>query len=319
MPDLIEVDALTKRFGSILAVDNVSFSVAKGEVLGFLGPNGAGKSTTMRVITGYLPPTAGTARVCGEDIQSNPVAAKARLGFLPEGAPLYGDMTVRSFLEFISAIRNLSRAASKRRIADVVDRMGLSGVMYQRIETLSKGFKRRVGLAQAILHDPEVLILDEPTAGLDPNQKHQVRELIREMGADKAIIISTHILEEVDAACTRAVIIDRGRVVMDGTPEELHAKSPSHNGVILRVGSQDLQKATKLLKNLASVSAVETGETIDGIVALMVIPSSGEFIADGVAAAFRGNDIEVAEMHTEIGRLDDVFRSLTVGDEAGPG
>jgi ABC-2 type transport system ATP-binding protein len=316
MADLIEVDAMSKRFGAILAVDNVSFSVAKGEVLGFLGPNGAGKSTSMRVITGYLPPTSGTARVCGEDIRTNPVAVKEKIGYLPEGAPLYGDMTVKGFLEFIAAIRKLSRAVGKRRISDVVERMGLQSVMYQRIETLSKGFKRRVGLAQAILHDPEVLILDEPTDGLDPNQKHQVRELIKEMGADKAIIISTHILEEVDAACTRALIIDQGRVVLDGTPEELHAKSASHNAVVLRVGSQDGQRATKVLRDIGHVTDVETGETIDGIVSLMVIPSAGHLIAEGVAAAVRDNNIDVAEMRTVIGKLDEVFRQLTVGEEA---
>jgi len=317
MADLIEVDALSKRFGDILAVDNVSFSVAKGEVLGFLGPNGAGKSTSMRVITGYLPPSSGTARVCGEDIRTNPVAVKEKIGYLPEGAPLYGDMTVKGFLEFIASIRNLSRAAGQRRISDVVERMGLERVMFQRIETLSKGFKRRVGLAQAILHDPEVLILDEPTDGLDPNQKHQVRELIKEMGEDKAIIISTHILEEVDAACTRAVIIDQGRVVLDGTPEELHAKSATHNAVLLRVGSQDGQRATKILRDIGHVSDVETGETIDGIVSLVVVPSPGYTIAEGVAAAVRESNIEVAEMRTVIGKLDEVFRQLTVGAEAG--
>jgi ABC-2 type transport system ATP-binding protein len=317
MADLIEVDALSKRFGDILAVDNVSFSVAKGEVLGFLGPNGAGKSTSMRVITGYLPPSSGTARVCGEDIRTNPVAVKEKIGYLPEGAPLYGDMTVKGFLEFIASIRNLSRDAGQRRISDVVERMGLERVMFQRIETLSKGFKRRVGLAQAILHDPEVLILDEPTDGLDPNQKHQVRELIKEMGEDKAIIISTHILEEVDAACTRAVIIDQGRVVLDGTPEELHAKSATHNAVVLRVGSQDGQRATKILRDIGHVSDVETGETIDGIVSLVVVPSPGYTIAEGVAAAVRESNIEVAEMRTVIGKLDEVFRQLTVGEEAG--
>ncbi|MBT3396587.1 MAG: ABC transporter ATP-binding protein [Alphaproteobacteria bacterium] len=314
---MIEVDALSKRFGDILAVDNVSFSVAKGEVLGFLGPNGAGKSTSMRVITGYLPPSSGTARVLGEDIRTNPVAVKEKIGYLPEGAPLYGDMTVKGFLEFIASIRNLSRAAGKRRISDVVERMGLERVMFQRIETLSKGFKRRVGLAQAILHDPEVLILDEPTDGLDPNQKHQVRELIKEMGESKAIIISTHILEEVDAACTRAVIIDQGKVVLDGTPEQLHAKSPTHNAVVLRVGSQDGQRATKVLRDIGHVSDVETGETIDGIVSLMVVPSPGHTIAEGVAAAVRESNIEVAEMRTVIGKLDEVFRQLTVGEEAG--
>jgi len=317
MDALIEVDALSKRFGAILAVDNVSFSVAKGEVLGFLGPNGAGKSTSMRVITGYLPPTSGTARVCGEDIRTNPVAVKEKIGYLPEGAPLYGDMTVKGFLEFIAAIRHLSRAVRKRRISEVVERMGLEGVMFQRVETLSKGFKRRVGMAQAILHDPEVLILDEPTDGLDPNQKHQVRELIKEMGTDKAIIISTHILEEVDAACTRAMIIDKGKVVLDGTPEELHAKSATHNAVILRVGSQEGQRAAKVLRDIGHVTDVETGETIDGIVSLMVVPSPGHSIAEDVAAAVRDSNIEVAEMRTVIGKLDDVFRQLTVGEEVG--
>jgi len=243
MADLIEVESLSKRFGAIVAVDDVSFSVARGVVMGFLGPNGAGKSTTMRVITGYLPPTSGTARVLGKDIQRSPVEVKRSIGFLPEGAPLYGDMTVMAFLEFIARIRDVHGVRRQQRIQYSIERMGLEQVLYQRIETLSKGFKRRVGFAQAILHDPDVLILDEPTDGLDPNQKHHVRELIRELGKNKAIIISTHILEEVDAVCDRAVIIDRGRVVMNGTPAELHAKSRRYNSVVVRVKADVAPKA----------------------------------------------------------------------------
>ena len=316
MEPLIEVESLTKRFGSIVAVENVSFSVPRGVVLGFLGPNGAGKSTTMRVITGYLPATEGTARVCGQDIAMNPVAAKRHIGFLPEGAPLYGEMSVVGFLDFISRVRRLSGAAKKRRMTEVVDRMGLGEVLHQRVETLSKGYKRRVGLAQAILHDPDVLILDEPTDGLDPNQKHHVRELIRDMGSEKAIIISTHILEEVDAVCDRALIIDRGRIVLDGTPDQFHARSRYHNGVVLHVGTDEAARVAKLLKAIPDVASVERQERAADGVALMVIPREGRFIADAVGTAVRENNIEVAEMHTEAGRLDEVFRDLTVGEES---
>ena len=315
MADLIEVESLSKRFGAIVAVDDVSFSVARGVVMGFLGPNGAGKSTTMRVITGYLPPTTGTARVLGHDIQREPVAVKRSIGFLPEGAPLYGDMTVMSFLEFIARIRDVHGVRRQQRIQYSIERMGLQQVLYQRIETLSKGFKRRVGFAQAILHDPAVLILDEPTDGLDPNQKHHVRELIRELGKDKAIIISTHILEEVDAVCDRAVIIDRGRVVMNGTPGELHAKSRHYNSVVVRVKADVAPKASKFLRGLPNVTAVETAAQVNGAIPLVVVPRAGKFIADEIGIAIRQNGIEVDEMHTQIGHLDEVFRQLTVGQE----
>ncbi|MBM3507665.1 MAG: ABC transporter ATP-binding protein [Alphaproteobacteria bacterium] len=315
MSDLIEVKSLSKRFGAIVAVDDVSFTVPRGVVMGFLGPNGAGKSTTMRVITGYLPPTAGTARVLGHDIQKEPVEVKRRIGFLPEGAPLYGDMTVLSFLEFIAEIRQLAGSKAKQRIAYSIERMGLQQVLYQRVETLSKGFKRRVGFAQAILHDPDVLILDEPTDGLDPNQKHHVRELIRELGKSKAIIISTHILEEVDAVCDRAVIIDGGRVVSNGTPADLHARSRMHNSVVIRVRADSAPKAAKLLRSLNNVIGVETGSQVNGNISLAVVPRDGRFIADEVGLAIRQNAIEVDEIHTEVGKLDEVFRQLTVGNE----
>jgi gliding motility-associated transport system ATP-binding protein len=222
---LIEIERLTKRFAGFTAVDDVSFSVARGEVLGFLGPNGAGKSTTMRMLAGFMPPTSGTARICGADVVAQPVAAKRSLGFLPEGAPTYPEMSVTGFLAFTGRIRGFRGSELDDRVAHAMLLTQLEGVRLQPIETLSKGFKRRVGMAQAILHDPDVLILDEPTDGLDPNQKHQVRELIAGMGREKAIIISTHLLEEVDAVCDRAIIIDRGRIVLEGTPTQLHERA----------------------------------------------------------------------------------------------
>jgi ABC-2 type transport system ATP-binding protein len=224
---MISIKGLTKDFGPLRAVDNISFDVKKGEVLGFLGPNGAGKSTTMKMVTGYLPITAGHASVCGLDVEIHPIETKSKIGYLPEGAPLYGDMTATGFLNFIAEIRGFSGDQKIKHVNHAIEKLQLETVMNRPIDTLSKGFKRRVGFAQAILHDPEVLILDEPTDGLDPNQKHQVRELIKEMSAEKAIIISTHILEEVEAVCTRAVIIAEGKIVFDGTPTELRAQSPN--------------------------------------------------------------------------------------------
>ena len=226
-PALIEIVGLTKRFGAFTAVDNVSFNVAKGEVLGFLGPNGAGKSTTMRMLAGFMIPTGGTARIRGHDVQTDSVAAKRELGFLPEGAPTYPEMSVSGFLRFCAKIRGYTGSELNDRVSHALDLTGLQGVRLQLVETLSKGFKRRVGLAQALLHNPPVLVLDEPTDGLDPNQKHEVRALIQQMAPDKAIIISTHILEEVDAVCTRAIIIANGRIVADATPAELELRHPS--------------------------------------------------------------------------------------------
>jgi ABC-2 type transport system ATP-binding protein len=221
---MIEIAGLVKQFGPITAVAGVDLVVKKGEVLGFLGPNGAGKSTTMKMIAGFLSPTSGSVRICGHDVETATIAAQSQLGYLPEGAPAYGDMTPRQFLSFAAEARGLSRAETRERMAVAASRTELEGVLEQPIETLSKGFKRRVGLAQAILHDPPVLVMDEPTDGLDPNQKHSVRNLIRAMASEKAIIISTHILEEVDAVCTRAVIIDKGRIVTDETPASLLKK-----------------------------------------------------------------------------------------------
>ncbi|QTN31290.1 ATP-binding cassette domain-containing protein [Akkermansiaceae bacterium] len=224
---MIEVAKLSKHFGSKLAVDELSFTVEKGEVLGFLGPNGAGKSTTMRMVTGFLPPSSGDARICGISITENPFAAKSKIGYLPESAPLYNDMTVIGFLKFCASVRKLSGSAKKAAVEKAIETCFLESVAHQSIDTLSKGYRHRTCLAQSLLHDPEVLILDEPTDGLDPNQKYEVRQLIKRLGADKAILFSTHILEEVEAACTRAVIVDRGRIVADGTPAELIARAPN--------------------------------------------------------------------------------------------
>ena len=230
---MIEIKNLTKRFAQHTAVDDLSFSVKPGEVLGFLGPNGAGKSTTMKMLTGFLAPTSGSASILGFDIQKDTLKAQRQIGYLPEGAPCYGDMTVRSFLEFIAEVRGFKGAEKRQRVAKAVAQVELDAVLEQSIETLSKGFKRRVGLAQAILHDPKVLILDEPTDGLDPNQKHQVRKLIQSLAHDKIVIISTHILEEVSAVCTRAVVIAHGKLLADGTPLELESRSRYHQAVTL--------------------------------------------------------------------------------------
>ena len=224
---MIQTQNLTKHYHGLVAVDDLTFAVQPGEVLGFLGPNGAGKSTTMRMIAGFVAPTAGSASICGFDIATHPIEAKRALGYLPEGAPCYGEMSVTGFLEFIADLRGLNGAERRTRLDYVIGRLQLEGVLEQSIDTLSKGFKRRVGLAQAIVHNPKVLILDEPTDGLDPVQKHEVRTLISEIAKEKTIVISTHILEEVDAVCTRAIIIARGKLVADGTPAALKAQAPS--------------------------------------------------------------------------------------------
>ena len=226
MSVLIEVEKLTKSFGPFIAVDDISFTLKRGEVLGFLGPNGAGKTTTMRMITGFLSPTKGKILVCGNDVAENPIEIKEKIGYVPEGAPLYGEMTVINFLKFIADVRKIPKNKIDNAIHNAIKKLGLELVLYQQVETLSKGYKRRVGLSQAIIHDPDVLILDEPTDGLDPNQKHEVRKLIKEMASTKAIIISTHILEEVDAVCTRAMIIANGRMVVDKTPKDLLLGAP---------------------------------------------------------------------------------------------
>jgi ABC-2 type transport system ATP-binding protein len=306
---MIEVDNLTKRFGSHTAVDRLSFQVAPGEVLGFLGPNGAGKSTTMKMLTGFLPPTSGTARIAGHDVQARPIEAKRQLGYLPEGSPGYGDMTVAEFLSFIADIRGLSGIPRQERLRWVIDEIHLNDVLAQRIETLSKGFRRRVGLAQAILHDPPVLILDEPTDGLDPNQKHEVRSLIQGMAKDKLIIISTHILEEVEAVCTRAIIIASGRLLVDDTPEALLSRSPYHGAVAVSVN--DPEAAQPALESLPESAGVERR---DGT--LVVKAQPGQSVLPGVHRLVTEQGWTLTDVRPLSARLDEVFREITGGEAA---
>src|SRR6266849_6189999 len=314
---MITTKNLSKRYGGKLAVDDLTFNVAPGEVLGFLGANGAGKSTTMRMIAGFIAPSAGQVSVCGHDIEDAPVAAKSCMGYLPEGAPSYGEMTVAEFLDFVADMRGLTGERRRQRLAVVVDRLGLAPVIQQVIETLSKGFRRRVGLAQALIHDPQVRILDEPTDGLDPNQKHEVRRLINDLGKDKLVIVSTHILEEVHEVCTRAIIIADGRIVADETPSALEARSRYHHAVSLRFEkAADLTAAAREIAALAQVAAVETDERE---LRLTAVPRPGSNALPPVSALIAKYDWEVPELHLESGRLDEVFRALTqAGGSASP-
>jgi ABC-2 type transport system ATP-binding protein len=306
MTAMIEAAGLSKRFGAIQAVDNISLEVKKGEVLGFLGPNGAGKSTTMKMIAGFLEPDSGHAKVCGYDIGTHPIEAKRRFGYMPEGAPSYNEMTPLGFLRFIAGVRGYSGQDADERIKTVSRSIQLESVMYQPIDTLSRGYKRRVGLAAALLHDPDVLILDEPTDGLDPNQKHEIRTLIQEMAPHKAIIISTHILEEVDAVCSRAVIIARGRIVADGTPAELEARSALHNVVSVTASEETLEQIMRPIAALTKVARVE----IDGR-RLLAIPADGADALDDVRVLVRQRGVSVTDIRLERGRLEDVFRTVT--------
>jgi ABC-2 type transport system ATP-binding protein len=291
---MIETSALTKRYGDLTAVDHITFRAEPGQVLGFLGPNGAGKSTTMKMISGFLAPTSGSARVCGFDVEEQPLEAKSAIGYLPEGAPSYGEMTPRSFLEFIASIRGLSGARRKQRLDDVIGRLQLEGVLEQSIETLSKGFKRRV------------LILDEPTDGLDPNQKHHVRTLINDMARDKVIVISTHILEEVHAVCNRAIIIAGGQLLADATPAELEARSRYHMAVSLTTPEAD--KARQVLSGIDEIDAIEIDPQDQRLTAF---PKPGRQIFAAVSEALTRHQLKVSELQLESGRLDEVFRTIT--------
>ncbi|MFW6339813.1 MAG: ABC transporter ATP-binding protein [Wenzhouxiangella sp.] len=306
---MIKAKSLTRRYGPLLAVDRLSFEVEPGTILGFLGPNGAGKSTTMKMLTGFLEPTSGTAEIFGHDIRSDSLAARRQLGYLPEGVPLYGELSVERFLRFVAEARGYRGAELVARVGSAVERLSLDEVLAQSIETLSKGFKRRVGIAQAILHDPPALILDEPTDGLDPNQKHEVRELIREMASERIMIISTHILEEVDALCTRAMIIARGRLLADDTPAGLLARSRYHNAVTLVL--EDLQAAASVLGALPESREVEIRRG-----RLTVFPSGQGDLFEAVTQAVRAAGWKVAQIQLESGRLDEVFRTVTSTKEA---
>jgi len=310
MTAMVDIKGLTKRFGPITAVYDVSFEVSRGEVLGFLGPNGAGKSTTMKMITGFMTPDVGTIIVDGDEIAAHPVRVKHKQGYLPEGAPLYADMTPLALLRFVGRVRGLSGRRLDERIERVVEQVNLAPVLEQSIETLSKGFKRRVGIAQAIVHDPPLLILDEPTDGLDPNQKHEVRGLIREMAREKAIILSTHLLEEVDAVCSRVLIIAAGRIVSDGTPAELEALSPHHNAVQLVLSGADRSQVTTALRAIDGVADVTVSRD-NGHLRFEATPDGDALIVDRIAEAVHDNHWKLVAMYVERGRLDEVFRDVT--------
>jgi ABC-2 type transport system ATP-binding protein len=310
---LVEARDLVKRFGSLTAVDGISFAVDRAEVVGFLGPNGAGKSTAMKIISGFLEPSSGQAFIEGYNSHTQPIEARRRLGYLPEGAPAYGDMSVADFLGFIAAMHGMSKRQANDRLAELVERIGLAEVWNQRIEALSKGFKRRVGIAQALVHDPDVLILDEPTDGLDPNQKHDMRELIRLIAARKAIVISTHILEEVEAVCTRAIIIAKGRMLADATPAELLAQGA--NAFAITIVTVDPQRAIEIISTQPGISKVYVAERVDGVTRLRVhAPKSRPTVAE-LAGVLGRSDIAVSEMFVKHASLDDVFRQITNGAE----
>ena len=309
---MIEVSHLTKYYGDFAAVESLTFTLVPGEILGFLGPNGAGKSTTMKMLTGFLRPSSGEVRVWGSDVWQDSLAAQRHIGYLPEGAPAYEEMTPLGFLEFIAAARGLAGVERNNRLEETINVMSLEGVLGQRIETLSKGFKRRVGLAQAILHDPDVLILDEPTDGLDPNQKHQVREMIKGLSKDKIVIVSTHILEEVTAVCNRAMVLAKGRVVSDGTPKALMEMSPYHGAVTLKSSSSsssltEIAEAAESIMGVAEVVIIEGGVTI-------VSSEADTTLFTRVLEFSQSKGWKVDSLYVESGRLDDVFRSLTLGE-----
>ena len=320
---MIEVSGLSKSFGAKQAVNNLSFTVRPGEVLGFLGPNGAGKSTTMRMITGFLPPSSGSVKVCGFDIATHPIEAKKRIGYLPEAAPSYADMTVFSFLNFSAELRGLSGTAKKNAVKRAVELTFLDSVLGQDIETLSKGYKHRTCLAQSLIHDPEVLILDEPTDGLDPNQKHEVRQLIKRMGETKTIIFSTHILEEVEAVCDRAIIIDRGNIVANGTPAELKASASLAGSVLITLRPPEGVSAEDLRQQVAARPGVLRSEIIVADGMRLVLRALPDHVAlrqaslSGPLAEWAVNEhLGLEDIHVDEGRLDDVFRALTVTDAA---
>jgi len=314
---MIKVENLSKAFGPKLAVNGVSFSVERGEVLGFLGPNGAGKSTSMRMITGFIPPSEGKISVGGFDMLKDPIPAKRLIGYLPENAPAYVDMTVHGFLSFCAELSGLRGDARKKAVHRVVEMCFLESVLYQSVDTLSKGYRHRTCFAQSIVHDPDVLVLDEPTDGLDPNQKHEIRGLIRRMGEHKAIIFSTHILEEVEAVCSRAIIIDRGQIVANGTPQELKRKSEFAGAVLLVARGATSAQLTERLSGIPNARKAVIVKEEDGQVWVRVYPKAdqrtGQLVREVLAAA---NSWQVEELYTEEGRLDEVFRSITLPDTA---
>ncbi|MBT7161343.1 MAG: ABC transporter ATP-binding protein [Victivallales bacterium] len=307
---MITAENVTKWFGPILAVDDVSFRVERGEVLGFLGPNGAGKSTTMRVVTGFLPASGGTVNVGGFDIDDEPLQAKALIGYLPENAPAYPEMTVEGFLRFTAEVRGFRGAAKAEAVERAIRTCFLERVRHQVVETLSKGYLHRTCFAQAILHDPPVLVLDEPTDGLDPNQKHEMRELIKEMGKEKAIIVSTHILEEVEAICTRLIIVDRGKLIFNGSPDELRSKATNAGSLCVRVSGAEEAEVVAKLKDAAGVKKVDVIPNGEGVCCRI----TGKADPSTMAQVILGAGWKLDKLAVDAGRMDDVFREITIPD-----
>jgi len=312
---MIVVDALSKQFGQFQAVDEISFEVQRGEVVGFLGPNGAGKSTTMKMLTCYLPPTSGNAEVNGFSINSQTLQVQEQIGYLPESAPSYNEMQVEEFLSFIGEVRGYTGSELRRRVGRVLELTSLQEARKQIIDTLSKGFRQRTCLAQALIHDPPVLILDEPTDGLDPNQKHEVRELIRRMSEERTILVSTHILEEVEAVCTRALIISEGRLVGLGTPDELLSQSIYRNAITLSVSGVNAETLLEDLNGLEQVYSVERLEDMpNGAITFRVFPKDRESISSELEKFLKKKKMSIEQFFVERGRLDEVFRKLTLGN-----
>ena len=312
---MIRVNSLSKKFNNLLAVDQVSFEVKQGEIMGFLGPNGAGKSTTMKMLTCFIPPSSGTAEICGYSILNDPLQVRNQIGYLPESAPSYEEMLVGEFLKFIAEIRGYSGMELKRRVSIVIEKTSLSEVENQMIDTLSKGFRQRTCLAQALLHDPPVLILDEPTDGLDPNQKHEVRSLIKDMSEERTILISTHILEEVDAVCTSAMIIANGRVVGYGTPDELLSQSLYRNSVTVSLKNEDPRKLLDDFNQLDFVYSVEhVQDDREDLVTMRLYPKNKESISRKLEEYLYKKNVQLEQFTVERGRLDEVFRQLTTED-----
>ena len=312
---MISVNSLSKKFNNLLAVDQVSFEVKQGEILGFLGPNGAGKTTTMKMLTCFIPPSSGTAEICGYSILNDPLQVRNKIGYLPESAPSYEEMLVGEFLKFIAEIRGYSGMELKRRVSMVIEKTSLSEVENQMIDTLSKGFRQRTCLAQALLHDPPVLILDEPTDGLDPNQKHEVRSLIKDMSEERTILISTHILEEVDAVCTSAMIIANGRVVGYGTPDELLSQSLYRNSVTVSLKNENPRKLLDDFNQLDFVFSVEhVQDDRENLVTMRLYPKNKESISRKLEEYLYKKNVQLEQFTVERGKLDEVFRQLTTED-----
>ncbi len=313
---MISVKSLTKTFGRTVAVNNISFEVSKGEVLGFLGPNGAGKTTTMRMLTCYLIPDSGTATVAGCDIVEDSLEVRKHVGYLPENAPLYLDMDVVSYLEFVADVRGIPSSEKAGRIRRMVETCGLESVVGRYVGELSKGFKQRVGLAQTLIHDPEILILDEPTTGLDPSQIIEIRQLIKEIGKERTVILSTHILPEVEATCSRVLIINEGEIAASGTPEELHSVAGGEDSIYVAIKADD-EGVPEKLSRISGVTAVKkVGDLDDGYIRFLLKSKDGARVGEEVFRAAVENGWTINELHRETLSLEDIFLKLTTKEKS---